>query len=126
MRAIMADKALDFGLLARSAQLRVARAGETIFKAGDAGKEFYVVAKGEVSIRLGGRVLETVGPNGIFGEMALIDHAPRSADAVAESDVELVALDERQFIYLVSETPFFALNVMRTMARRLRTTTAAH
>jgi CRP-like cAMP-binding protein len=52
--------------------------------------------------------------------MALVDSAPRSADAVALTDVTLVPVSERQFLFLVSETPYFALNVMRLMARRLR------
>jgi CRP/FNR family transcriptional regulator, cyclic AMP receptor protein len=56
----------------------------------------------------------------MFGEMALIDEAPRSATAVAASAVELVPVGSKQFLFLVSETPHFALNVMRSLARRLR------
>ena len=54
--------------------------------------------------------------------MALIDDAPRSATAVARTDVELVPISEKQFLFLVSQTPFFALKVMRVLARRLRAT----
>ena len=60
--------------------------------------------------------------NSIFGEMALIDDAPRSATAVAVTDVELVPVSEKQFLFLVSQTPFFAIKVMRVLARRLRAT----
>jgi hypothetical protein len=56
----------------------------------------------------------------IFGEMALIDNAPRSATAIAASDAKLVPVSEKQFLFLISNTPYFALNVMRVMARRLR------
>jgi CRP/FNR family transcriptional regulator, cyclic AMP receptor protein len=56
----------------------------------------------------------------IFGEMALIDAAPRSATAVAKTDVKIVPVGEKQFLFLVGRTPHFALNVMRTLARRLR------
>jgi len=52
--------------------------------------------------------------------MALIDDEPRSATAVAATDVELVAVSEKQFLFLVSQTPYFALKVMRTLAQRLR------
>jgi CRP-like cAMP-binding protein len=52
--------------------------------------------------------------------MALIDNTPRSATAVAVSAVKLVAVSEKQFLFLISNTPYFALNVMRVMARRLR------
>jgi CRP/FNR family transcriptional regulator, cyclic AMP receptor protein len=54
--------------------------------------------------------------------VALIDPAPRSASAVAATDVKLVPVGEKQFLFLVSRTPHFALNVMRTLARRLRST----
>ena len=52
--------------------------------------------------------------------MALIDAAPRSATAIAATDVTLVPVGEKQFLFLVSQTPYFALNVMRVLARRLR------
>ena len=52
--------------------------------------------------------------------MALIDNAPRSATAIAADDTKLVPVSEKQFLFLISNTPYFALNVMRVMARRLR------
>jgi CRP/FNR family cyclic AMP-dependent transcriptional regulator len=52
--------------------------------------------------------------------MALIDAAPRSATAIARTDVRIVPVGEKQFLFLMSHTPHFALNVMRTLARRLR------
>ena len=55
-----------------------------------------------------------------FGEMALIDKKPRSATVTAATDVEMVPVNERQFLFLVSQTPFFALKVMRVLAGRLR------
>jgi CRP-like cAMP-binding protein len=67
-------------------------------------------------------MLAELSTNHIFGEMALIDDAPRSATAVAKTDVELVPISEKQFLFLVSQTPFFALKVMRVLARRLRAT----
>ena len=54
--------------------------------------------------------------------MALIDNEPRSAIAVAVTDVELVPVSEKQFLFLVSQTPHFALKVMRALAQRLRLT----
>jgi CRP-like cAMP-binding protein len=57
--------------------------------------------------------------------MALIDGTPRSATAVAASDVTLVPVSGKQFLFLVSQTPFFALMVMRVLVRRLRATNDA-
>jgi CRP/FNR family cyclic AMP-dependent transcriptional regulator len=117
----MSDMAIDFGILAGAgAPAREYKAGDIIFKEGDPGAEFYVIQTGKVDIQLGNRLLGTLGDHDIFGEMALIDPAPRSATAVAKTDVKLVPVGEKQFLFLVSRTPHFALNVMRTLARRLR------
>jgi CRP/FNR family cyclic AMP-dependent transcriptional regulator len=119
----MADSEIDFGLLAGDGiATRSAKAGEIIFKEGDEAHQLFVVKSGEVRIQSGNRTLAELSANQIFGEMALIDDAPRSANAVAKTDVELVPISEKQFLFLVSQTPFFALKVMRVLARRLRAT----
>jgi CRP/FNR family transcriptional regulator, cyclic AMP receptor protein len=94
--------------------------GKMIFKEGDQGDEFFVVVRGQVEIRSGDRHYETLGPDGIFGEMALIDDSPRSATVVALTDVTVAPIKENQFLFLVKNTPFFALSVMRVLAHRLR------
>jgi CRP/FNR family transcriptional regulator, cyclic AMP receptor protein len=100
-------------------------AGDVIFEAGDPGDRFFVVREGAVTLSVGGRVLEEVGPGGIFGELGLLDRVPRSATATAATDCDVVALDERGFIFHVSQTPFFALTVMRVLAERLRRESSA-
>jgi CRP-like cAMP-binding protein len=99
-------------------------AGEFVFKAGDPGESMYIVTEGEVQILAGSTVLETAGPGSIFGELALIDDEPRSASVVAKSDCRLVPVNRRQFEFMVQETPFFALTVMKVLADRLRHTDA--
>jgi len=122
----MAEGPIDFGILAGAgAPVKEFKTGDIIFRQGDAATEFYVVQSGKVDIRLGNRLLGTVGDRDVFGEMALIDAAPRSATAVAATDVRLVAVGEKQFLFMVSQTPHFALNVMRTLARRLRASNEA-
>jgi CRP/FNR family transcriptional regulator, cyclic AMP receptor protein len=117
----MSDTAVDFGILAGAgATVHEFKAGDIIFKEGDPGAEFFVIQSGKVDIQLGNRLLGTLGDHDIFGEMALIDPAPRSATAIAKTDAKLVPVGEKQFLFLVSRTPHFALNVMRTLARRLR------
>jgi CRP-like cAMP-binding protein len=122
----MADDSIAFDLIATvETPVRSFRAGEVIFNEGDPARESYVIQKGQVEIRRNGRVLDTLPEKSIFGEMALIDHAPRAATAVAATDVVLVPVAEKQFLFLVSQTPYFALNVMRVLARRLRSANGA-
>lgn len=100
-------------------------AGDTIFSEGDSADHMYVVRSGEVEIVVNGTVVDTVGPAGIFGEMALIDRAPRSATVRCKTDCSVLQLDERRFLFFVDETPFFALDVMRILVQRLRAMDAA-
>ncbi|MGB6662538.1 MAG: cyclic nucleotide-binding domain-containing protein [Xanthobacteraceae bacterium] len=117
----MPEAPIDFRLLAGAgAPARDYKAGDVIFNEGDAARELFIIQSGEVEIRLGNRALESLPQYSIVGEMALIDTAPRSATAVAASEVKLVPVPEKQFLFLISNTPHFALNVMRIMARRLR------
>jgi CRP/FNR family cyclic AMP-dependent transcriptional regulator len=117
----MSDNEVDFSLLVgREVQTRYFAKGATIFREGEQGDEFFVVARGQVEIKSGNRWFETVGQNGIFGEMALIDDGPLSATVVALTDVTLVPIQEQQFLFMVKHTPFFALRVMRVLANRLR------
>ncbi len=95
-------------------------AGSVIFNAAQPGDEMFIVEEGEVDIIIAGEVVETVQPDGFFGEMALIDHAPRSTDAIAPTDCSLLALNQHRFTFLVDEMPFFAIRVMKVMAQRLR------
>jgi CRP/FNR family transcriptional regulator, cyclic AMP receptor protein len=118
----MADTPIDFGILAGAgAPTREYKAGDVIFRAGDPAEELFIAKSGTVEICLGNRLLETLPERSIFGEMALIDPGARSATAVAATDAAVVPISEKQFLFLVSRTPHFALNVMRVLVRRLRT-----
>jgi CRP/FNR family transcriptional regulator, cyclic AMP receptor protein len=98
------------------------RIGGVIFREGEQADELFVIKSGYVRIQIGNRMVAELTADDIFGEMALIDSEPRSATAVAITDVELVPITEKQFLFLVGQTPYFALKVMRTLAQRLRVT----
>jgi len=98
------------------------KAGSLIFREGDEARELFVIKSGQVRIQIGNRTITELGADSIFGEMALIDNEPRSATAIAVTDAELVPVSEKQFLFLVSQTPYFALKVMRVLAQRLRAT----
>lgn len=96
-------------------------AGQIIFSVGGEGDVMYAVSEGEVDIlSIDGKYIETIGPGGIFGEMALIDNERRSANAVAKTDCKLIVIDEKRFTFLVQQTPGFSIQVMKIMADRLR------
>ncbi|MEM7540482.1 MAG: cyclic nucleotide-binding domain-containing protein [Pseudomonadota bacterium] len=95
-------------------------AGEPIFAEGDVGDLMYVVIEGEVELSVGGQLLATARPGDLVGEMALIDSQARSATATACADSRLAPVNEQRFLFMVQQTPFFSLHVMKVLAERLR------
>jgi CRP-like cAMP-binding protein len=75
----------------------------------------YGVVSGSVELRKGAVTVVALGPNDVFGERALIDHLPRNLYAVATTEI-----DRGLFLFLVHETPTFALGIMGALASRLR------
>jgi CRP-like cAMP-binding protein len=108
------------GVFMNAKSVREVPAGTVIFKEGESGSEMFGVIEGEVEIRVPNGAVRTLGPDSTFGEMAIIDSTPRSATAVAVTDTKLAVIDRRTFLFLVHETPTFALQVMSSIAERLR------
>lgn len=114
------DNILAINLFRHSTDFKTFTAGNLVFKEGERGDFMYVVIEGEVDILIHDKVIETVKPRGIVGGMALIDTKPRSASVIAKIDSKLVPIDEKRFNFLVQQTPYFSIQVMRVMAERLR------
>lgn len=107
-------------IFADTSKARSFPAGTVIFEKGSKGDEMYVVKEGEVDIVIDDCNFETVSSEGIFGELSLIDQEVRIASAIARTDCTVQAIDKRRFLFLVQETPMFAIQVMKVMANRLR------
>ena len=94
--------------------------GQVVFSAGEPSREMFIVRTGTVDLKIGDTLIETVGQGGVFGELALVDPAPRSAPAIAGPDCSLVLVEEHSFNDLLRRVPGLGLEIMRVMARRLR------
>lgn len=111
---------VSIDLFRNEEEFQTFKRGQKVFAVGDPGDCMYVVIEGKVDLLVSDRLVETLGPGGVLGEMTLIDPAPRSATAVARSRCKLAPVNRRRFAFLVQHTPFFAIQVMRVMADRLR------
>ena len=100
-------------------------AGTTIFSEGTSGDVLYVILDGEIEVLVRNELIDILGPGEILGEMALIDSNARSATAVTRTACRLAVVDEERFLFMVQETPFFAIHVMRVLVQRLRKTMQA-
>jgi len=94
--------------------------GDTIVREGQVGVLMYVVLRGKVAIRAGDKHLETVGPGGVFGEMALVDRSPRLATALAEGHTRLLAINRNAFLNLVKHSRRFAASLLAAVSARAR------
>jgi len=94
--------------------------GDVIIKAGEPADAMYVIIDGNVDIRLADQSVDVAGRGAIIGEMALVDQSSRSASVHALTPVRLARIDRRRFLYLVQNTPSFAIDVMKVMAARIR------
>jgi len=121
------DKALLGTMVAGLGEQAIVRydKGKVIMVAGQAGALMYVVVEGRVAITIGGAVIERIGAGGIFGEMALVDQSPRAANAAAETDCALLAINRNVFLNLVKSEPAFGIALLSAVAERLRHTAAA-
>ena len=95
-------------------------AAKTIMNQGDAGTSMYIVLDGRVGIFINGKAVESIATGGMFGEMALVDHSPRTASAVAETDCALLAINRDALIALVKSEPAVGMTMLRSVAARLR------
>ncbi|MBI3831482.1 MAG: cyclic nucleotide-binding domain-containing protein [Planctomycetes bacterium] len=96
-------------------------AGATILAEGAPGKVMYLIKSGQVELCCGGKPVDTLGKGDILGEMAILEEGTeRSATAKALTECQLVPIDVRRFEFLIQQTPYFAVEVMRIMAHRLR------
>ena len=95
-----------------------------IMKEGEAGVFMYVVLSGRVAISIKSKIVEWVGPGGLFGEMALVDQSPRAATATAETDCELLSINRGDFLTMVKTNPVFVVSLLKAAADRLRDMTS--
>jgi CRP/FNR family cyclic AMP-dependent transcriptional regulator len=95
-------------------------AGRVLIRQGDPGREAFVICDGRAKATVRGKKSAHLGPGECFGEMALLDAAPRSATVTAESDMRLIVLGSREFSTLIEDTPVIGRRVLEAVAERMR------
>ena len=98
--------------------------GETIFSQGDLGTEMFIILEGEVHIikhiNNESHLLSKLEKGDFFGEMALLESVPRTADAVAQSDVKVLVINGARFDEMLHKNPEIAVRIIRKYSKRLR------
>ncbi|MEY4339968.1 MAG: hypothetical protein RLZ14_1818 [Actinomycetota bacterium] len=106
--------------IARASDEIVMKAGSLIVDQGQTGREAFVVLSGSVQVKRNGKKVGSFGPGTVVGELSLLDHGPRTATVVCETDCTLLLLDQRHFISVLDEVPALAHKLLATLAGRIR------
>jgi CRP-like cAMP-binding protein len=95
-------------------------AGRVLMREGDSGDEFYLVLEGSVRVDRGGATVATLGPGQFLGEIALVDHGPRTATATCETACRLLVLGHREFNSVMASSQEIRTRVLTALAQRVR------
>jgi CRP/FNR family transcriptional regulator, cyclic AMP receptor protein len=105
--------------VAKAVERLTVPAGKVLVTEGSAGAEFFVVIEGQARVERHGREVATLGPGTFFGDLALLDPAPRNASVVAATEMDVARIGQRAFDQLL-ELPGFSKKLLAGLARRLR------
>lgn len=113
--------------LARSLQRRTVRAGKAVFRQDDPGSSLFIIDSGVVKVQRTSPegkevILAILGPGDFFGELALLDGEPRSADAIVKEDCAMLVLERDDFLAFLDKEPGVATKLLAALSRRLRRT----
>jgi CRP-like cAMP-binding protein len=110
----------ELTLLGRASDELQVSSGKVIVEEGTVGREFFLILEGQAVVRRGGRKVAILGPGQYFGELALLDRAPRNATVVAETDMLVLVLGQREFAGILDGLPPVSMKLLQAMAHRLR------
>lgn len=110
----------DLQRVAKSSDETPIAAGQPLVEQGRTGHEFFLILEGTAVVRRNNRKVAELGPGQYFGELAILDRGPRSASVVANTDLRVLVLGQREFVGLLDSTPGLAYKILTVMAQRLR------
>lgn len=95
-------------------------AGSLIVDQGQVGREAFVVLDGTVTVKRNGKKIAALGRGSVVGELSLLDHGPRTASVICETDCDLLLLGQRNFLGVLDEVPTLAHKLLASLAARIR------
>ena len=106
--------------VARAADEIKMTAGTLIVDQGQTGREVFVIVDGEVSVKRNNRKIATLGSGAVVGELSLLDHGPRTATAICDTDCTLLVIDQRRFLGVIDDVPAISHKLLARLASKIR------
>jgi CRP-like cAMP-binding protein len=110
----------DLERIAKASEEITMTAGSVITDQGQTGREAFIVLAGNVTVKRNGKRVAALGPGTVVGELSLLDHGPRTATVVCDTDCTLLLLDQRHFMSVLEAVPTLAHKMLATLAGRIR------
>ncbi len=98
----------DLEKIAKAGDEVVMPTGSLIVDQGQTGREAFVIIAGTAIVKRNGKKVANLGPGSVVGELSLLDHGPRTATVVAETDVTLFVISQRHFLGVIDDVPALA------------------
>jgi len=95
-------------------------AGTIVVDQGQMGREAFVLLDGEVTVKRNGRKITSLGAGAVVGELSLLDHGPRTATVVCDTDCTLFVIDARHFRAVLEHSPSISIKLLGTLAGHIR------
>jgi len=110
----------DLEKIAKAGDEVTMEAGSLVVDQGQTGREAFVILKGSATVRRNGKKVATLGPGSVVGELSLLDHGPRTASVVADTDCVMLVISQRQFLGVLDSIPALSHKMLATLAGRIR------
>ena len=110
----------DLEKIAKAGDEVIMTAGSLVVDQGQTGREAFVILKGSATVRRNGKKVATLGPGSVVGELSLLDHGPRTASVVADTDCTMLVISQRQFLGVLDSIPALSHKMLATLAGRIR------
>lgn len=110
----------DLEKIAKAGDEVVMPTGSLIVDQGQTGREAFVIISGTAVVKRNGKKVANLGPGSVVGELSLLDHGPRTATVVAESEVTLFVISQRHFLGVIDDVPALAHKLLASLAGRIR------
>jgi CRP-like cAMP-binding protein len=116
----------ELSLVVKSSTERLLKAGTVIMDQGQTGREAYVVLEGSATVKRNGKKIGSAKVGSVIGELSLLDHGPRTAAVIADTDVRLLVISERALKGAIDNIPAISRKLLKALATRVRELDRAH
>jgi len=110
----------DLEKIAKAGDEVTLAAGTVIVDQGQTGREAFVIISGSATVKRNGKKVATLGAGSVVGELSLLDHGPRTATVVAETECTMLVISQRQFLAVIDAIPAISHKLLATLAGRIR------